>query len=83
MTVYGVTCLRWKPFYDGTSCDVELVLKANNIEVNNQQAAAALHMKDVEKEFEEFWSNYKHSPLAGTYRRPLRVCRSCFIFMTF
>ncbi len=58
-------CQRWKPFYDGTRCDVELVLKANNIEVNNQQATAALLLKDVQKEFEDFWNNYKHDPIAG------------------
>lgn len=65
VTVYGVMCQRWKPFYDGARCDVELVLKANNIEVNNQQAAAALLMQDVQKEFEDFWNSYKHDPIAG------------------
>lgn len=63
--MYGVTCLRWKPFSDGVRCDVELVLKANYIEVNNQQAAASLLVKDVQKEFEEFWENHKFNPLAG------------------
>ncbi|XP_036942594.1 DNA helicase MCM9 isoform X2 [Acanthopagrus latus] len=65
VTVYGVMCQRWKPFYDDTCCDVELVLKANNIEVNNQQAAASLALKDAQKEFEDFWSSYKHDPIAG------------------
>ncbi|XP_028253437.1 DNA helicase MCM9 isoform X2 [Parambassis ranga] len=65
VTVYGVVCQRWKPFYEGCRCEVELVLKANNIEVNNQQTAAALLMKDAQKEFEEFWDSYKHDPIAG------------------
>lgn len=65
ITVYGVMYLRWKPLYDGSPCDVELVLRANNIEANNQQAAAALMVKDVQKEFEEFWDSYKQNPLAG------------------
>lgn len=65
VTVYGVMCQRWKPFYGDTCCDVELVLKANNIEVNNQQAAASLALKDAQKEFEDFWSSYKHDPIAG------------------
>lgn len=64
VTIYGVMCQRWKPFYDSTQCNVELVLKANNIEVNNQQAAA-LVTKDVQKEFEDFWNSYKHDPIAG------------------
>lgn len=67
MTVYGVMCQRWKPFYDGTRCDTELVLKANNIEVSNQQAAASFLMNDVQKEFDDFWMSYKHDPIAGMY----------------
>ncbi|TKS74045.1 DNA helicase MCM9 [Collichthys lucidus] len=65
VTVYGVMCQRWKPFYDSACCEVELVLKANHIEVNNQQAVAAMAMRDVQKEFEDFWNNYKHNPIAG------------------
>ena len=65
VTVYGVMCQRWKPFYEGTRSDVEMVLKANNIEVNNNQTAAALLMKDVQQEFAVFWDNYKHNPIAG------------------
>lgn len=65
VTVYGVMHLRWKPLYDGAHCDVELVLKANNVEVNNQQMADALLIKDVQKDFEEFWSSYEHDPITG------------------
>lgn len=68
VTVYGVMCQRWKPLYDGNRCDVELVLKANNIEVNNQHAGSALLMEEVEKEFEDFWDSYKHNPMAGGFR---------------
>lgn len=67
VTVYGVMCLRWKPFYDGALCNAELVLKANNIEVNNQHTTAALLIKDAREEFEDFWNSYKHDPIAGTY----------------
>lgn len=78
VTVYGVMCQRWKPFYDGTRCDVELVLKANNIEVNNQQASAALLMKDIQKEFEDFWDNYRHDPIAGRNQILLSLCPQVF-----
>ncbi|XP_034555269.1 DNA helicase MCM9 [Notolabrus celidotus] len=78
VTVYGVMCQRWKPFYDGSRCEVELVLKANNIEVNNQQAAAALLMKDVQREFEEFWESYKHDPFAGRNQILLSLCPQVF-----
>ncbi|XP_056261745.1 DNA helicase MCM9 isoform X2 [Seriola aureovittata] len=78
VTVYGVMCQRWKPFYDGTRCDVELVLKANNIEVNNQQVAAALLMKDLQQEFEDFWESYKHDPIAGRNQVLLSLCPQVF-----
>ncbi|XP_061610031.1 DNA helicase MCM9 isoform X2 [Phyllopteryx taeniolatus] len=65
MTVYGVMCQRWKPFSEGSRCDVELVLKANNVEVNNQQGAASLLIEDVQREFDEFWEHYKCDPIAG------------------
>ncbi|XP_068433682.1 DNA helicase MCM9 isoform X2 [Clinocottus analis] len=78
VTVYGVLCQRWKPFYDGTRCDVDLVLKANNIEVNNHHAAAARLMKDVQEEFEDFWNNYKHDPIAGRNQILLSLCPQVF-----
>ncbi|KAM9703343.1 DNA helicase MCM9 [Menidia menidia] len=78
ITVYGVICLRWKPLYEGTRCDVELVLKANNIEVNNQQKADSLLVKDIQKEFEDFWSSYQHDPIAGRNQILLSLCPQVF-----
>ncbi|XP_077950090.1 DNA helicase MCM9 isoform X2 [Gasterosteus aculeatus] len=78
VTVYGVMYQRWKPFYDGTCCDVELVLKANNIEVSNQQASASHLMKDVQKEFDDFWNNYKHDPIAGRNAILSSLCPQVF-----
>ncbi|XP_034383396.1 DNA helicase MCM9 isoform X2 [Cyclopterus lumpus] len=78
VTVYGVMCQRWKPFFNGTRCDVELVLKANNIEVNNHQAAASRLIKDVQEEFEDFWNNYKYDPIAGRNQILLSLCPQVF-----
>ncbi|KAM9779186.1 DNA helicase MCM9 isoform X2 [Syngnathus typhle] len=78
VTVYGVMCQRWKPFFDGDCCDVELVLKANNIEVNNQQGAASLLLEDVQKEFKEFWEHYKCDPIAGRNQILLSLCPQLF-----
>ncbi|XP_053301646.1 DNA helicase MCM9 isoform X2 [Pleuronectes platessa] len=78
VTVYGVMCQRWKPLYEGTRSDVEMVLKANNIEVNNKQTASALLMKDVLQEFAVFWDNYKHDPIAGRNQILLSLCPQVF-----
>ncbi|XP_008294420.1 DNA helicase MCM9 [Stegastes partitus] len=78
VTVYGVVCQRWKSLYEGSRCEVELVLKANNIEVNNQQTAAALLVKDVQKEFEEFWQSFRTDPIAGRNHILLSLCPQVF-----
>ncbi|XP_056150178.1 DNA helicase MCM9 [Lampris incognitus] len=78
VTVYGVVRQRWKPFYDDTPCDLELVLKANNIEVNNQQAIAALLMEDIQKEFNDFWESYQNDPIAGRNQILLSLCPQVF-----
>nr|XP_054589720.1 DNA helicase MCM9 isoform X2 [Nothobranchius furzeri] len=70
--------LRWKPFHEGLGCEVELVLKANNVEVNNQQAAASLLAKDVQRDFDEFWEDYRHDPLAGRNQILMSLCPKVF-----
>lgn len=66
VTVYGVVRQRWKPLYQDSRCDLEIVLQANFVEVKNEQSTAALVLEDVQKEFEEFWEKYKDNPLEGT-----------------
>lgn len=68
ITVYGVVCQRWKPLYLDSRCDVEILLKANYVEINNDQSTAAVVLDDFQKEFEEFWENHKHNPLTGIYK---------------
>nr|XP_020657835.1 DNA helicase MCM9 isoform X3 [Pogona vitticeps] len=65
ITVYGVVMQRWKPFHQGSRCDVEIVLKANYVQVNNEQMAGILIDEEVRKEFEDFWKKYRHDPLEG------------------
>ncbi|CAL8314731.1 unnamed protein product [Lota lota] len=78
VTVYGVVCQRWKPFYNDSTCDVELVLKANNIEVNNQQTTATLMMEDIQKEFKAFWESHTNDPIAGRNQILLSLCPQVF-----
>uniref|UniRef100_A0AAY5K511 DNA helicase MCM9 n=1 Tax=Esox lucius TaxID=8010 RepID=A0AAY5K511_ESOLU len=78
VTVYGVVRQRWKPMYEDTRCELDLVLKANFIEVNNEQTMAALVLEDMQKEFEEFWGNYKHDPIAGRNEILMSLCPQVF-----
>ncbi|XP_054425857.1 DNA helicase MCM9 isoform X2 [Pteronotus mesoamericanus] len=65
LTVYGVVMQRWKPFQRDVRCEVEIVLKANYIQVNNEQSAGIILDEEVRKEFEDFWEHYKSDPFAG------------------
>ncbi|XP_078398313.1 DNA helicase MCM9 isoform X1 [Cetorhinus maximus] len=78
ITVYGVVMQRWKPLSQDSRCDLELVLKANNLEVNNEQPSGVIIDEDVRKEFENFWENYKDDPLAGRNEILASLCPQVF-----
>ncbi|XP_067840779.1 DNA helicase MCM9 [Heptranchias perlo] len=78
ITVYGVVMQRWKPLTQDSRCDLELVLKANNLEVNNEQPTGVIIDDDVRKEFEDFWENYKDDPLAGRNEILASICPQVF-----
>ncbi|KAL9967665.1 hypothetical protein ACROYT_G025945 [Oculina patagonica] len=63
VTVCGVVMRRWKPVFPDSRCDLEVVLKANHLSVNNEQRAGVLVTEDLKREFAEFWERYKDSPL--------------------
>lgn len=65
LTIYGVVMQRWKPFQQDVRCEVEIVLKANYVQVNNEQSAGNIIDEEVQKEFEDFWESYKSDPFAG------------------
>ncbi|KAI4895691.1 hypothetical protein NFI96_024783 [Prochilodus magdalenae] len=78
ITVYGVVWQRWKPLYQDSRCDVEIVMKANYIEINNDQSTAAVALEDFQKEFEEFWESHKHDPIAGRNQILMSLCPQVF-----
>uniref|UniRef100_A0A4X1TJZ1 DNA helicase MCM9 n=1 Tax=Sus scrofa TaxID=9823 RepID=A0A4X1TJZ1_PIG len=65
LTIYGVVMQRWKPFQQDVRCEVEIVLKANYVQVNNEQSTGINMDEEVRKEFEDFWEYYKSDPFAG------------------
>ncbi|XP_078251276.1 DNA helicase MCM9-like [Rhinoraja longicauda] len=78
VTLYGMVMQRWKPFTQDTRCDLELVLKANNLEVNNEQSSGVVIDEDIQKEFEEFWESHKADPLAGRNEILASLCPQVF-----
>ncbi|NXP17269.1 MCM9 helicase, partial [Scytalopus superciliaris] len=78
ITVYGVVMQRWKPFHEGSRCDLEIVLKANYVKVNNEQLAGVVIDEEVRKEFEDFWESHKNDPLAGRNEILASLCPQVF-----
>ncbi|KAM6279440.1 DNA helicase MCM9 isoform 2-T2 [Porphyrio hochstetteri] len=78
ITVYGVVMQRWKPFHEGARCNVELVLKANYVKVNNEELAGVVIDEEVRKEFEDFWEKHKNDPLAGRNEILASLCPQVF-----
>ncbi|XP_015714169.1 DNA helicase MCM9 [Coturnix japonica] len=78
ITVYGVVMQRWKPFHQDARCDLELVLKANYIKVNNEQLAGVVIDEEVRKEFEDFWEKHRDNPLAGRNEILASLCPQVF-----
>jgi DNA helicase MCM9 len=64
ITVCGVIKRRSKPFVVGKKIEVELVIKANHIQVNNNSSTVSLtpELKDM---FQAFWKTYSDRSLAA------------------
>ncbi|XP_007952382.1 DNA helicase MCM9 [Orycteropus afer afer] len=78
LTIYGVVMQRWKPFQQDVRCEVEIVLKANYVQVNNEQSTGIIMDEEVRKEFEDFWENYKSNPFAGRNEILASLCPQVF-----
>ncbi|XP_055288756.1 DNA helicase MCM9 isoform X3 [Moschus berezovskii] len=78
ITIYGVVMQRWKPFKQDVRCEVEIVLKANYVQVNNEQSAGVNMDEEVRKEFEDFWEHYKSDPFAGRNEILASLCPQVF-----
>ncbi|XP_001379759.3 DNA helicase MCM9 [Monodelphis domestica] len=78
LTIYGVVMQRWNPFHQNVRCDVEIVLKANYVQVNNEQSTGNIIDEEVRKEFESFWELFKSDPLAGRNEILASLCPQVF-----
>ncbi|XP_035296238.1 DNA helicase MCM9 isoform X2 [Cricetulus griseus] len=78
LTIYGVVMQRWKPFQRDARCEVEIVLKSNYVQVNNEQSSGMVMDEEVRKEFEDFWEHYKSDPFAGRNEILASLCPQVF-----
>ncbi|XP_033127245.1 DNA helicase MCM9-like isoform X3 [Anneissia japonica] len=65
VTVSGIIMRRWNHLGINNKCEIELVVKANNIQVNNEQHGAQSVTNELKKEFEDFWESHKYAPFTA------------------
>ncbi|GLV31794.1 Minichromosome maintenance 2 [Carabus blaptoides fortunei] len=65
VTVCGTIMRRWKPQSIGKKLDIELVLRANHVQVNNDQRSIMLVTPEIKAQFRNFWDEHKEKPLVG------------------
>ncbi|KAL0271705.1 UNVERIFIED_CONTAM: hypothetical protein PYX00_008712 [Menopon gallinae] len=63
--ICGTVLRRWKTLKVDTKTDIELVIKANNVEVCNYEKSSILINNDLIEEFRHFWDIFKGNPLQG------------------
>jgi DNA helicase MCM9 len=65
VTITGVVTRRWKPFAEDERCDLEMILLANFMRVNNEQKFGLGVTEELKNEFELFWQTHSDAPLRG------------------
>lgn len=62
----GEVIQKWKPLYPDERCDVEIMMFANHVQVNNETMKGFFDNTDETlEEFREFWKAYEDNPLLG------------------
>ncbi|XP_028913129.1 DNA helicase MCM9 isoform X2 [Ornithorhynchus anatinus] len=78
LTIFGVVMQRWKPLQQAARCEVEIVLKANYVQVNNEQPLGVVIDEEVRREFQRFWELYQRDPFAGRNTILASLCPQVF-----
>nr|CAD7455527.1 unnamed protein product [Timema tahoe] len=61
----GTVMRRWRPLNNGNRCDIELVFKANYLQVCNDHRSNILLTQETRDEIQGFWRQYAHAPLVA------------------
>lgn len=74
---------RWGAFVPGKRLEVELVIKANHVQVNNSQTFSNLVTPEIQEQFINFWEKYKDCPLKGRDLILKSFCPKVYIMVFF
>ena len=61
-----------------TKCDLEVVIRANHVNVHNEQSVGAIVTDEIRTEFENFWTKHSANPLEGRNHIIASVCPQIF-----
>ncbi|KAJ8985625.1 hypothetical protein NQ317_015120 [Molorchus minor] len=65
VTICGIVKRRWGEFSKGCKIDIDIVLKANHVQVDNNSSSIATVTPEVRQIFTAFWEKYSSNPLMG------------------
>ncbi|XP_071501426.1 uncharacterized protein [Diadema antillarum] len=65
ITVTGTVMRRWQSVYVDSKCEIDMALRANHIQVKNEQRGVLTITEEMRQEFEAFWDKHRFKPLTG------------------
>ncbi|XP_062104131.1 probable DNA helicase MCM9 [Humulus lupulus] len=80
--VTGVLTARWSPDLKDVRCDLDLVLIANHVRRTNELKSDITIPHDVIMKFNQFWNEFKDTPLKGRNAILQGVCPQIFGLFT-
>ncbi|TMW63945.1 hypothetical protein Poli38472_014650 [Pythium oligandrum] len=75
VVVVGVLMRSWKPCIKDVRCDLETIVRANSIRIQNASSANVLVTEELKKEFATFWQEkHRDDPLRGRNEIIASIC---------
>ncbi|XP_019635611.1 PREDICTED: DNA helicase MCM9-like isoform X1 [Branchiostoma belcheri] len=65
ITITAIVLQRWKSLYPDQRPEIQMVLKANHLQVNNDRSSHLSITEEVRQQFTDFWEKYHDAPLQG------------------
>ncbi|KAL3842593.1 hypothetical protein ACJMK2_020587, partial [Sinanodonta woodiana] len=63
--ICGTVMRRWRSVSAENRCDIEIFIRANHVQVMNEQRNTVLITQDIKDEISQFWEKHKYQPLTA------------------
>jgi DNA replicative helicase MCM subunit Mcm2 (Cdc46/Mcm family) len=78
ITINGIVSRRWRQFGVDERCDLEMIIVANHLKVNNEHKLGLGMTEELKQEFEKFWQDNAAHPLKGRDYILKSICPDVF-----